>query len=155
MILDSKASKELFLSVVKRAKQKYRFRIENFCVMGNHIHLIILPGKGECLSAIMQWIMSVFAMAYNRIHGYTSGHVWGGRFFSRIIVGLRELLAVFQYVDDNPVRANQVDDRRAWRFGGLWHCRTGCRDLVGEDPRWLRLLLPERGLLSLPDANSE
>ncbi len=148
MILDSSATKALFLSVVKRAKVKYAFRIENFCVMGNHFHLVIVPETGVSLSAIMQWIMSVFAMAYNRIHGYT-GHVWGERFFSRILSGLRELLAVFAYIDDNPVRANQVDDRRAWRFGGLWHSRTGCHDLVEEDPIWLRLVFPERGRLLL------
>jgi len=58
--------------------------------------------------------------------------------------------AVFQYIDENPLRANQVEDRRAWRFGGLWHSRTGCRDLVDEGPQWLGLLFPERGLLALP-----
>lgn len=35
--------KELFLSVVKRAKGKYDFRLENLCVMGNHFHFIIKP----------------------------------------------------------------------------------------------------------------
>src|SRR5512133_313133 len=76
MILDSIAMKELFLSVVKRAKKKYDFRLENFCVMGNHFHFIIRPGQGTSLSAIMRWILSVFAMAYNKIMGLT-GHVWG------------------------------------------------------------------------------
>ena len=44
MILDSSARKELFLSVVKRAKEKYEFRLENFCIMGNHFHFVIQPG---------------------------------------------------------------------------------------------------------------
>ena len=113
MILDTSAMKELFLSVVKRAKLKYDFRIENFCIMGDHFHFVIRPGKGESLSAIMRWIMSVFAMAYNKIRGFT-GHVWGCRFFSRIISGLRELVQVFEYIDENPVRASQVADRRDW-----------------------------------------
>src|SRR5512145_89083 len=84
MILDTSAMKELFLSVVKRAKEKYDFRLENFCIMGNHVHFLIQPGRGESLSAIMRWILSVFAMAYNKIRCMT-GHVWGCRFFSRII----------------------------------------------------------------------
>jgi len=148
MILDSGLSKELFLSVVKRAKRKFSFRIENFSIMGNHFHLVIAPGKGESLSAIMQWIMSVFAMAYNRIHGFT-GHVWGERFFSRIIAGLRELIAIFEYIDENPVKANQVDNRRMWRHGGLWHTRTGNRDIVDKGPEWIGLVFPERGLFLL------
>lgn len=149
MIFDSGAIKGLFLSVVKRAKRKYAFRIENFCIMGNHFHLVIVPGKGMSLSAIMQWIMSVFAMAYNRICGYT-GHVWGERFFSRILSGFREMLSVFSYIDQNPVRANQIEDRRAWIFGGLWHNRTGCHDLLEEEPQWLLLSFPERSRLLLP-----
>lgn len=148
MIFDSNIMKELFLSVVKRAKAKYDFRLENFCIMGNHFHFVIQPGNGESLSAIMQWILSVFAMAFNKIMGYT-GHVWGGRFFSRIIASLRELLQVFKYIDDNPVKAGRVKDIREWRWGGLWHNQTGRRDLVEEPASWLRALLPEREQLKL------
>ncbi|HOX13887.1 MAG TPA: transposase [Spirochaetia bacterium] len=148
LIFDTGAMKDLFLSVVKRAKRKYAFRIENFCIMGNHFHLVIIPGKGMSLSTIMQWIMSVFAMAYNRICGYT-GHVWGERFFSRILSGFRELLAVFAYIDNNPVQASLIEDPRKWRFGGLWHNRTGCRDIVEVEPSWLPLTFPERGMLLL------
>ena len=87
--------KDLFLETVARAKRKYDFRIDNFCVMGNHFHMIVQPLNGVSLSTIMQWIMSVFAMApgsdsvltksksredWNRIHNQT-GHVWGGRWF--------------------------------------------------------------------------
>jgi len=148
MLLDSKRSKLLFLNVVKRAKAKYAFRIENFTIMGSHFHFVIVPGRGQSLSSIMQWILSVFAMAYNRIHAYT-GHVWGERFFSRIIQGLHDLIAVFEYIDGNPVIAKQVADRRVWRYGGLWHCRSGCHDVVDKDPLWIKLIFPERDILSI------
>jgi putative transposase len=149
MILDNGSIKELFLSVVKRAKAKYEFRIENFCIMGNHFHFIIQPINGESLSAIMQWILSVFAVAFNKVMGFT-GHVWGCRFFSRIIASLRDLVDVFKYIDDNPVMASQVDDRRDWRYGGLWHDRVGCRDVVEEPPAWLVPLFPEHLQILLP-----
>jgi len=148
MILETSAMKELFLSVVKRAKQKYNFRLENFCIMGNHFHFIIQPDRGQSLSAIMRWILSVFAMAYNKIKGFT-GHVWGCRFFSRIIASLWELLQVFEYIDENPVRASQVDDRREWQWGGLWHNRTGCHEIVEALESWLKALKPEHEQLLL------
>jgi putative transposase len=150
MILDTNAMKELFLSVVKRAKKKYHFYLDNFCIMGNHFHFIIQPVRGESLSAIMQWIMSVFAMAYNRINGI-SGHVWGCRFFSRIIENFRALMQVHEYIDDNPVEASQVDDRRQWRWGGLWFHRMGSADIVEPPPSWVMLQFPEHGLLLLTD----
>jgi putative transposase len=148
MILDTSSIKELFLSVVKRAKKKYNFRLENFCIMGNHFHFVIQPGRNESLSAIMRWILSVFAMAYNKIKRIT-GHVWGCRFFSRIIASLRELLHVFEYIDENPVKAIQAADRRQWRWGGLWHNRTGCREVVEELAVWLRPNIPEHEQLLL------
>ena len=149
MILDASPMKELFLSVVKRAKFKYKFRIENFCIMGNHFHFILQPARGESLSTIMRWIMSVFAMAYNRIRNIT-GHVWGSRFFSRIISGLRELMQVFEYIDDNPVKANQVSNPWTWRFGGLGHAKEGCREILDENQKWLALIFPSHAPFLLP-----
>jgi len=148
MILDSCAMKELFLSVVARAKSKYRFSLENFCIMGNHFHFVIRPGRGESLSAIMQWILSVFAMAYNRKKGIT-GHVWGCRFYSRILESLGELLKAFEYIDNNPVKAGQVDDRMNWPWGGLWHDWNGLRWLVEAPADWLLVFVPEHRQLLL------
>ena len=146
--MESRAMKALFIHTLRRARKRYDFILENFCIMGNHFHFVIQPGRGESLSAIMRWILSVFAMAYNKLRGFT-GHVWGSRFFSRIIASLRELLQVFEYIDDNPAKACQVEDRRNWRWGGLWHDRTGGREIVEGLVPWLRPLFPEHGQLLL------
>lgn len=137
-ILAEKEMKELFLRVLHRARSRYRFRIENFCIMGNHYHLLIRPGPGESLSRIMQWIMSVFAMAYNRVHGI-SGHVWGERFFSKIIGGFRDFLETFRYIDRNPVDAGLVANAWEWEHGGLWHDRMGY-PLDGSSRSFLSLI---------------
>ena len=72
--------RELFMLILKQAKKKFVFSIKNFCIIGNHVHLLIKPGPGESLSKIMQWLLGVFAQAWNRKHGL-SGHLWGDRFF--------------------------------------------------------------------------
>ena len=141
MILDPKAAKELFLSVVRRARRRYDFGIENFCIMGNHIHFIIKPRRGENLSSIMQWILGVFAMAYNKMMGLT-GHVWGERFFSRIIANRREFMEVFEYIDMNPVLAGLVSFPEKWLYGGLRHALEGRRDIVERLQGWIEKLFP-------------
>lgn len=148
MILDKASVKASFLAVVRRAKRKYDFRIENFCIMGNHFHFIIQPCEGESLSFIMKWILGVFAMSYNRDHKLW-GHVWGDRFFSEIIRSLRDYLRTFQYIDDNPIRAHQVQEAKEWRFGGLWHHRHGFRGIVEELPEWCRSQFMDHLLLQL------
>ena len=49
--------------------KKVLFSDREICVIGNHFHIIVQPLNGESLSAIMQWIMIVFANA--RIHHST------------------------------------------------------------------------------------
>jgi len=147
MRLDDAAMKTLFLDVVKRAKEKYSFQIENFTVMGNHFHLIVRPTNKSSLSKIMQWILGVYTMAYNRIH-CLKGHLWQGRFFSRVIETLRELLQVFEYIDDNPVKAGLSAYPWEWRFGGLSHRRRYCADIVAPLEPFLSFLMPmHQGLL--------
>jgi putative transposase len=88
--------------------------------MDNHIHFLITPGKGVSLSKIMQWIKCNFAKRWNKAHG-TKGHLWGERFFSRIIKDKQDFETVSKYIDENPVKAKVVQEAKAWRFGGLFH----------------------------------
>lgn len=141
MILDAPRMKLLFLEVVSRAKTKYKFEIENFTIMGNHFHFIIKPGHAVSLSRIMQWILSVFAQTFNRMHDLT-GHVWGERFFSRIIANLREYTGIFDYIDNNPVRAGLVVRADLWEYGGLFFRRTGTKGILSPLPDILRLFFP-------------
>jgi putative transposase len=148
MIFEIDGMKDLFLRVLIQAKAKYKFRIENFNVMGNHVHIITQPHAGQNLSRIMQWILSVFAMRFNKIMGYT-GHLWGERFFSRIISGLSDFIRTILYIDENPVRAFQVSDRKMWKYGGLYHSCHGIYDIIEKTEKWLLMLLPDRAPLMI------
>jgi putative transposase len=145
MIFEPNQVKDLFLSTVKRAKKKYDFRIENFCIMGNHFHFLIQPGKGTSLSSILQWILSVFAMSYNRQKGLT-GHVWGDRFSSRIINTLAEYVQAFSYIDANTTKRYKVSCLGEWQYSALGHARMGCRDIIGDLWEWITILFPSHKL---------
>jgi len=139
MLLESRKVKHLFEDVLVRAKTRFSFQLENFVIMGNHYHLILKPGKNVNLSRIMQWIMSVFAMTYNRLFNHC-GHVWGSRFFSRILDSLQEYIKVFQYIDDNPQKAGLIENWQEWEFCGLYHHRTGIKHLICEMPEFLKVV---------------
>ncbi len=141
-ILESKEIKDLFLHVVERAKKKYAFLLRNFTVMDNHIHLQIKPGKEENLSRIMQWILSVFAIQYNKKYNL-QGHVWYDRFKSKVITSYRQMLATFGYICNNPLKAEMVDNPEEYEFGGLWFIRHSRFTLVEPPNLLIRQLLPE------------
>lgn len=147
-LLTSPQIKYLFQSILRRAKERFTFKIENLIIMNNHYHIMICPGKGESLPKIMQWIMSMFARAYNKQTGRT-GHFWGERYFSRIIHTFENYLRVFEYLDLNPVRAKLVDCVSSWHFGGLYNAAIAQNRIVEPIPPFLLLFLSTRKLLQI------
>ncbi len=132
IIFDGKASALLEKTIV-RCQKKYSFQIHNFCVIGNHVHVMITPGKNSPLPRIMQWINSVFAKAYNKLTGQ-SGHVWKERYFSKIIDTIRQFLATFEYIVRNPVEAKLVHYAKDFRPSGLYHYLHKRKDIITEKP---------------------
>jgi putative transposase len=83
-------------------------------------------------------------MAWNRKH-QLNGHVWGERFFSRIIAGIVDFLRVFIYIDDNPVHAQLTDHPWGWEFGGLWHHQRRRKDISEQPGQLILHFFPEHG----------
>ena len=138
-ILQNDNIKQMLLNVITEAKAKYSFSVENFCIMDNHIHLMIRPHIGTSLSRVMQWILSVFAQRFNRIYGY-KGHVWYDRFKSKVIADLRQFIATFSYIAFNPVKAGLVNAPLEYGFSGVRHLYEECYSVVDPPHGFLGLL---------------
>ena len=135
MIFQSKEMRQKFLDLVARAKTKYGFRLENFCLMGNHFHMIIRPREGTSLSRILQWILSGFARFWNKMRGFTGeGSVWGQRFFSKILSTFTEYLHTFFYINENPVAAGLVSFAHEWPYGSAGMRRRGTVWALDDPP---------------------
>ena len=141
--------RDLFMEILKRAKKKFNFSLKNFCIMGNHVHLLIKPGPEVSLSRIMQWLLGVFAQTWNKKHGL-SGHLWGDRFFSRIIRGILDFLKVFSYIDSNPTNAGLVEHPEQWEYGGLWHHKKGLTEIIELSDFIILKYFPEHQIIQQP-----
>jgi REP element-mobilizing transposase RayT len=150
LILNSPEIKQLFLDTVKRAKMKYKFCVFNFCIMGNHIHFIIQPLKNESLSRIMQWILAVFAIHFNKKFNYI-GHVWHDRFKSFILWNFGQFLQTFLYISENPVRAGLVGNAYAFPYNGVWYIKRGRFDIVEPPDLFLQLIFPDLFIIPISD----
>jgi putative transposase len=131
MALKDSDIKRAFLDLVIAAKKKFPFKLWNFTIMDNHIHFLIKPEEGVSLSKIMQWLKCNFAKLWNKVYK-TKGHLWGDRFFSRIIEDERDLERVSAYIDRNPVKAKLVWEETSWEFGGLSCWLRGIQGLIDE-----------------------
>ncbi|MDR2807461.1 MAG: transposase, partial [Spirochaetaceae bacterium] len=95
------------------------------------VHILITPAPGESLSQIMKWIKQVFAVRWNKEHN-TTGHFWGDRFWSREIKDEKDFWAVFEYIEQNPVKAGLVAKAEDWEYGGAYHRSHGITLIVSE-----------------------
>ncbi len=104
-----------YLEILERYKNKYHFKIFAYCIMSNHIHLVLRTSSDGTISDIMKAI----TIAHTRHYHYkydTSGHVWQGRFRSPIVSTDQYLLTLMRYIEQNPVRAGIVDHPGKYPF---------------------------------------
>ena len=92
-----------FLSIVRECKEIKPFELNAYCLMGNHIHLL-LKEKGEPVGQVIKLIASRFASWYN-IKYQRIGHLFQDRFKSEVVETNEYFLTVLRYIHQNPVKA--------------------------------------------------
>ena len=123
----------LLLLTLEDAKEKYHFKLHNFCIMPTHIHLLITPAEGTDLSRIMQWIKTMSAKRWNNIHG-SINHLWGSRFFARPVKDLWDYFSIHNYIDQNAVKAGLVPNPQDWKPSGAYYIANDISGLVDYTP---------------------
>lgn len=120
--------------LLKLYQEEHRFKLYHYCLMSNHVHLIIETTQQTNLSKLMKQINLSYMHHFRRKYKYV-GHFWQDRYKSLLIEKDRYLLACGKYVELNPVRAKIVTtpDKYSWNSYGVY---TGKKedDLVTFDP---------------------
>ena len=48
-------------------------------------------------------------------------HCWNLRFWSKIIDNIRQLFDTFNYISENPVKAEMVKSKEKYKYGGFYN----------------------------------
>ncbi len=98
--------KEVLLFVLKKAIEKFNFKLYGLCIMSNHVHYLIEPKEPEDLPKIMHWLNWYSAMCFNRMLN-RSGHFWEKRYHSTGFenTDYRRALNTLRYIHANPKTA--------------------------------------------------
>lgn len=83
-----------------------------WCLMPNHVHLILVPSDEDGLRRALSRVHRIYA---GRVHERLrrTGHFWQGRYGS-VAMDEAHLCAAFRYVALNPVRAGLVERACDW-----------------------------------------
>ena len=104
--LSSRACREVFLYAIKRALNKFDFKLYALCIMSNHVHYLIEPKQSEDLPKIMHFLNWYTAMCFNRMLNRT-GHFWEKRYFANGFPASDRdrALNTLRYIHGNPKAA--------------------------------------------------
>lgn len=93
-----------YLDLLAYYKQECQFEIWAYCLMANHVHLLIHHSQECSLETIFRRLNTAYATWYNMKYDRT-GFVQKGRFFSVPIDDFVTLMNVARYIHYNPVNA--------------------------------------------------
>jgi putative transposase len=99
----------VYLSQLRELCNKYECAIHAYCLMTNHVHVLLTPSTAEACTLVMRDLGRRYVPYFNRRHERT-GTLWEGRFRSCIVESASYVLACYRYIELNPVRAGMVDD---------------------------------------------
>lgn len=94
---------EKFLAILTEYKQICGYSVYAYCLMGNHIHLLLKEGT-ESLEQVFKRVCGKFVYWYNAKYQRT-GHLFQDRFKSEPVDTQEYLQTVIRYIHQNPVKA--------------------------------------------------
>jgi putative transposase len=100
------------LELFGRTTARFEVLCHAWCFLPNHAHLLVTSQLGN-LSRAMHWFGTSTACSFNRRHE-RSGHLYQGRFGSKVVEDDAYLLELARYLPLNPVRAGLCCSPEDW-----------------------------------------
>ncbi len=119
-----------FLETLRKYKEKGCYKIYAYCLMKNHIHLL-LKEQNEELGIAMRRIGASYVYWYNWKYN-RSGHLFQDRYKSEVVEDEKYFLTVLRYIHQNPVKAGVVNDVEDYRWSS-YSSYIGRNEMVDID----------------------
>ena len=120
---------KFFKGLLLKYKLRYNFILYHYCLMRNHIHLLLKINNEESISKIMQGMQLSYFNYYKKKYGYV-GRFWQGRFYSKLVEDEKYFLTSSFYIEGNPVKAGLVKDPAEYQWSSYNKYVYGKNDLL-------------------------
>ena len=111
---------KILLVTLEYFKLVLDYQLYGFCIMPDHLHLVLHPLGIYNFSYIMKMIKGSFSRKFNKINGKT-GKIWQKGFYDECIKSNWHLLRVLEYMHNNPLKAGLVTSPEEYIFSSYNH----------------------------------
>ena len=112
-LFDSPLAYRAFVDLIAEAQAARPMRVLAYCVMSNHLHLVLWPETDDAVERFVGWLLLRHAKRFNHWHG-TSGPVYPKRYEAVSVQAGPGLYRVIRYVERNPCVARLASTPCAW-----------------------------------------
>jgi len=130
----SDADRLVYLEFLAFFARQYGCAIHAYCLMTNHVHLLLTPREEQSCALLMKFLGQSYAQHVNKARG-RSGSLWEGRYRSCPVADDRYAIACYRYIELNPVRAGMVAHPRDYRWSSHRANAEGMADPMIEPHR--------------------
>ncbi|GAA0484952.1 hypothetical protein GCM10008986_07750 [Salinibacillus aidingensis] len=139
-----------YLSYLTDAQKNYPYRLHAYCLMPNHVHLLMEMSEVP-LSQVIKNIHTRYAMYFNFKYDKV-GHLFQDRFKSKIVHSSDYLLKVSGYIHLNPSKAGLLTKAENYPWSSYYYYLNNPHPL-SSPPLFLPDILTQKVLSYFPDKN--
>lgn len=130
---------QFYLDWLGEYAQKRQISLHAYCLMTNHVHLLLSSPSAGALGGLMQDMGRRYVQYVNRAY-HRSGGLWQGRYKVSYVQTERYLLSCMRYVELNPVRAGMVAAPGEYRWSSYpANARGAANPLITPHGEYLAL----------------
>ena len=128
-----------YRQVLGEGLKRYGAELHAYCLMTNHVHLLLTPKHTDSISRLMQHVGRQYVQYINKTYR-RSGTLWEGRHKGSLVDAENYLLSCYRYIELNPVTACMVDQPEQYPWSSFRTNALGESDeLVTAHPLFLAL----------------
>ena len=129
-IFNNSKLKQTYKNLLKKYILETNIEILAYCIMDNHVHILVYGEKIDEISKLMQRINTSYAKFYNSINKRV-GFVFRDRYYSQPILSKNQLFNCLVYIHNNPVKAKMVKKMEDYPYSSYLEY-YGEKDLISN-----------------------
>jgi putative transposase len=138
-LLQSERNAMLLIDVLRLNVAAGKFRLHEFVVMPDHLHLLVTLPCGTTIEKAMQLIKGGFSYRLKKEYGF-QGEIWQRGFSEVRVNNEQSFMKHREYIAQNPVKAGLVDTAEQYPYGYTFLAK---RKNQGLKPTFFQTLRPD------------